>query len=198
MDSGRTTELQILVDRLRAGDEAARQELISRAYPRLYRLAAKMLGESFPRLRKPPYGQTNSDVAQEGALRLERALREVWPDTVLDFLRLAAHRMRCVLLDLAKKPCLPLDQRDIPPEDQGIPWPERPTDSGTSPRSEIQIRLHEESEKLPPKEREVVDLLFYHELTEAEAAALLNVSTKTVQRRWVSARRKLAEGLREP
>ena len=50
MNGDHTTELQGLLDRLLAGDDSARQQLISRAYQKLRRLAAKMLGESFPRL----------------------------------------------------------------------------------------------------------------------------------------------------
>ena len=51
--------------------------------------------------------------------------------------------------------------------------------------------FHEQVRHLPPDEREVVDLLFYQELTQAEAAALLQVTKRTVQRRWQSALLKL-------
>ena len=41
---------------------------------------------------------------------------------------------------------------------------------------------------LPESERQVMDLLWYRGLTHAQAAEALGVTTKTVQRRWASAR----------
>ncbi len=39
------------------------------------------------------------------------------------------------------------------------------------------------------------DLLWYQQLSQAEAAQLLNVSERTVKRRWASARLKLHDAL---
>jgi RNA polymerase sigma-70 factor (ECF subfamily) len=47
--------------------------------------------------------------------------------------------------------------------------------------------FHEAVDGLPEEEREVVGLLFYHGLTKEQAAALLDVSERTVQRRWRAA-----------
>ena len=51
--------------------------------------------------------------------------------------------------------------------------------------------LHQHIDALPDDEREVVGLLFYQGLSQAEAAELLGVSVRTVQRRWHSALCKL-------
>lgn len=48
--------------------------------------------------------------------------------------------------------------------------------------------LHERVGTMPDEQREVFDLLWYDELTHDEAAEVLNVSTKTVSRRWREAR----------
>jgi RNA polymerase sigma factor (sigma-70 family) len=48
---------------------------------------------------------------------------------------------------------------------------------------------------LPTENREVFDLLWYQELSQAEAAALLRVSEQTIKRRWQSARRDLHQAL---
>jgi hypothetical protein len=48
----------------------------------------------------------------------------------------------------------------------------------------------------PMEEREVFDLLWYHALTQAEAAELLQVTDRTVKRRWRSARLRLHRALR--
>jgi RNA polymerase sigma factor (sigma-70 family) len=50
-----------------------------------------------------------------------------------------------------------------------------------------------QAESLPDDEREVFGLVWYQGLTHAEAAAILGVSTKTVQRRWHSACLRLHE-----
>jgi RNA polymerase sigma factor (sigma-70 family) len=41
--------------------------------------------------------------------------------------------------------------------------------------------------QLPVEEREVVSLTYYHGWTQAEVATLLQVTVRTVQRRWQSA-----------
>jgi RNA polymerase sigma factor (sigma-70 family) len=56
--------------------------------------------------------------------------------------------------------------------------------------------FHAEVQKLPEQEREVVELLWYQELSQEEAAELLSVDKSTVKRRWRSARMKLAETLK--
>ena len=49
------------------------------------------------------------------------------------------------------------------------------------------VAFHEEVEKLPVEEREVIGLVFYHGFSQAEIADLFQVSERTVQRRWQSA-----------
>ena len=51
--------------------------------------------------------------------------------------------------------------------------------------------LHDHISDLPEDEREVVGLLFYQGLSQAEAAAVLGVAKRTVQRRWQAALLKL-------
>ncbi len=48
---------------------------------------------------------------------------------------------------------------------------------------------------LPEEVGEVFDLIFYQGLSHAEAAALLGVSTKTVQRRWQEGCQRLHKAL---
>lgn len=54
----------------------------------------------------------------------------------------------------------------------------------------------EQVDKLPDEEREVFGLLWYEGLTQPEAASVLNVSLKTVKRRWQSARLLLHRAMR--
>ena len=81
-----STQIRRCIDRLRAGDATARDELLAHASHRLTRLTRKMLRD-FPRVHR--WEQTD-DVFQNAAVRLCRALGEVQPATVADFFRLAA------------------------------------------------------------------------------------------------------------
>jgi RNA polymerase sigma factor (sigma-70 family) len=47
--------------------------------------------------------------------------------------------------------------------------------------------FHQGVEQLPEDQREVVNLIYYHGWTQVEAAHLLQVSERTVRRRWESA-----------
>jgi RNA polymerase sigma factor (sigma-70 family) len=56
--------------------------------------------------------------------------------------------------------------------------------------------FHERVTALPEPEREVFELLWYHGLTQAEAADVLRIAVPTVKRRWLAARLDLQEALR--
>src|SRR5262245_43347047 len=100
MQADATVQLQALIDRMRQGDRQACRELLERAHGRLRKLAARMLAGSFPGLRA---SHALDSVVDEVWLRLARALEKVEPPTVADFFRLAAFKIRQVLLDLADR-----------------------------------------------------------------------------------------------
>jgi hypothetical protein len=88
--SPHTAQLHGWLDRVQAGDLAARDELLRGVGNRLERLARKML-RRFPGVRR--WVQTD-DVLQSAVLRLLRALQEVRPESMRDFFRLASPRRR--------------------------------------------------------------------------------------------------------
>src|SRR5262245_42102984 len=98
MSADDSIALQALIDRLGQGDAQARRELLERACHRLRRLAARMLNESFPALTRR---HEVDSIVHETWLRLFQALEKAEPRTVADFFRLAAHKIRQVLLDMA-------------------------------------------------------------------------------------------------
>src|SRR3954452_23855668 len=97
MQDDGTLELQHLIDRMRRGDLQARRLLLERACGRLRRLAGRMLHGSFPDLAR--HHEVDS-VVHETWVRLLQALERNEPATVVDFFRLAAHKVRQVLLDM--------------------------------------------------------------------------------------------------
>jgi RNA polymerase sigma factor (sigma-70 family) len=56
--------------------------------------------------------------------------------------------------------------------------------------------FHEKIKELPKDEKEVFECLFYQEMSQEDTARLLEVTPRTVQRRWRSAKLNLAKLLR--
>ena len=118
------------------------------------------------------------------------ALRTIRPQTVRQFFALANRHMRWQLNDLARR----LDERPAAAAlaESGVVAPPDSMASGLSPDAR---RMLEAIEALPEDEREVFDLVGIQGLTHAEAAAVVGVSEKSVQRRLSRARLLLAERL---
>jgi RNA polymerase sigma-70 factor (ECF subfamily) len=198
--SSQTLHIQACLDRIRSGDAAARGELLNCACERLRKLARKML-KGYPNVRR--WEQTD-DVLQNAALRLHRALQQMPVQTSLDFLRLAALNIRRELLDLAKHYYGPRGQgahhatwgpgdSSTTGSDSGLAAPHDPSDDPA--RLAAWGEFHEQIGALPDEARAVFDLIWYQGLSQAEAAELLNVSERTVKRRWQAARLRLHEAL---
>jgi RNA polymerase sigma factor (sigma-70 family) len=187
-NSFRTSQLLRLLDRMRAGDRAAEDELFRYLGGRLERLAHKML-RGFPAVRR---WEGSSDVLQNASVRLLRALKEVHPDSTAKFFGLAAKEIRRELLDLKRHYCGP-EGIGAHHQTGGPDAPARePVDPAPGPDElEEWCELHRQVDGLPEEEREVVDLHFYQGLTKAEAADLLGVDVRTVQRRWNAALQRL-------
>jgi RNA polymerase sigma-70 factor (ECF subfamily) len=193
-----TTEIQLRLDRLRAGDETARDELLTIACARLSRLARKML-RRYPGVRR--WEQTD-DILQNASLRLCRALEGVQPATVRSFINLAAVVIRRELIDLSRHYEGPrgMGRHQVGqagPAASGIPTgPRDPgTDTDDPARLASWTEFHAKVEMLPDEQKEVFDLLWYQGLSQAEAAALLGVTERVVKYRWRSARLQLHQML---
>jgi RNA polymerase sigma-70 factor (ECF subfamily) len=186
-----TLLVQQCLDRLRAGDAAAREQLLATACARLTRLARKMF-HADGRLQQC---EQTDDVFQGAMLRLCRALEDVTPASPREFFRLAALQIRRELIDLARHHFGPAGaaagQTPLRP-----PAALDPSESTLDPGHLAEwAEFHEQIGRLPEEEREVFDLLWYQGLTHAEAAELLQLSTKTIQRRWQSACLRLHQAL---
>jgi RNA polymerase sigma-70 factor (ECF subfamily) len=175
-----------------AGDQAALDALLRYNCDRLTSLTRRMLGD-FRRVRR--WTET-ADVLQNAMMRLVSALRETKPQTAREFLALAALQIRRELLDLARKFYGPqgigtnLDSAGATPSD--APAPADRADLSHEPCSLAQwSELHQQIDLLPDEEREVVGLLFYEGLSQSEAAEVLSISVRSLQRRWHAALCKL-------
>jgi len=190
-----TAQLQHCLERIRAGDLSARDELLRCFGSRLECLAHKML-RRFPNVRR--WAETD-DVLQNALLRLLRSLQKVTPHSSREFLGLAATEIRRELIDLSRHFYGPrglgANHASVSPAsaDPGIEQaPAAQDDPDDLDRWQV---FHEGVEALPVEEREVVSLIFYHGWTQLEVAELLHCSERSVRRHWNSALLKLHERL---
>jgi RNA polymerase sigma-70 factor (ECF subfamily) len=193
-DEQTTIAVQRYLDELAGvtGDAPAEpliRALIERSVDRLRLLCSTMLLRSYPRLAQPPLNLQPDEMLSSVVDRLLTALREVRPPTVRQFFALANRHMRWELNDLARRLDKETPALGIP--EAGIAGPDT-SDSQLSPNA---LRILEAIESLPDEEREAFDLVRIQGFTQVEAAELLGVSAKTVQRRLNRGRLLLADKL---
>jgi RNA polymerase sigma factor (sigma-70 family) len=194
MQEDESALFQGLLDRLRQGDREARRLLLERACERLRRLAGRMLHGSFPELARR---HEVDSVVHETWVRLLQALDKTEPPTVVDFFRLAAHKFRQVLLDMAQgerrraqREVLGLSGVD----DEGAARPGAGTTYDPA-RLALWTEFHEKVATLNALERAVFEMHYYFELPQVEIARVLELHPRKVSYLWVAATENLGEGL---
>jgi RNA polymerase sigma factor (sigma-70 family) len=148
-----------------------------------------MLYRSYPRLSQPPLNLHPDEMLGAVVERLIKAMRSVRPRTVREFFALANQHIRWELTDLA----LRLDEQPAVVElNEGlVPAPP----SSASHLTQDGRRMLEAIDGLPEDEREAFSLVRIQGLTQIEAAEVMGVSPKTVQRRLNRGLLMLAERL---
>ena len=193
-------EIFDVVERLRGGDVTARDSLLQLAEHRLMKLTRKMK-RGYERLNR--WEQTE-DVLQNALLRLHQSLADVQINDVAHFFRLAATQIRRELIDLSRHyhganglgrnhqtlhrdPDANMHQHALDPAEV----------SRDPHRLQAWEEFHGAIEHLPAKEREVIDYLWYHGLSHADVAQLMEVSERQVRRLWRSAKLLLHDRLHD-
>jgi RNA polymerase sigma-70 factor (ECF subfamily) len=153
------------------------RELIDSSVKRLHLLCQSLLSRHYPRLTRPPLNLQAEEMLSAVVDRLLKAMREVRPTTVRQFFGLANQHMRWELNDLARRldghgPTFELREELV-----------HTTESSGSQLTQNAARMLAAIEALPEEEREVFDLVRIQGMAHAEAAGVLGVSAKTVQRR---------------
>jgi RNA polymerase sigma factor (sigma-70 family) len=196
MSDDTDADLRVLIEQLRLGDESARRKLLDRVYHRLRRIAAAVFQRDFPRL------QQNHDldsVVDESWARLLRALEATPPATVEDFYRMLFHKVRQVLLDMARGQRRHDDRREHGALDgagsgSSAPFPVWDTTHEPS-RLAVWTEFHNAVECLPEVQRKVFDFHYFAEFSQADIARLLDMPPKQVSRLWLAATGQLAQWL---
>jgi RNA polymerase sigma factor (sigma-70 family) len=197
--SDSTSDTTFLLGKMDLINQHARNDLITHACRKLHHLTSRML-KSFPGVRR--WEQTD-DVLNSSLIRLNKALSSEVPQTSHHFWHLATVMIRRELIDMARHYQGPqgyganhhTDGAGKAADDTGGPLHAQQVDADEPVSMEQWQLYHEESAKLPDKERAVHDLIYYQGRSQAEAATILNVSLRTVKRRWQSARISLSKSL---
>jgi RNA polymerase sigma factor (sigma-70 family) len=193
MSDDSNSVLQALLDRMNQGDRAARHEVLERACGRLRRLAGTMLAGSFPAVA---VHHDLDSVVHETWLRLLQALEQTELPTVADFFRLAAHKVRQVLLDMVDRHRRRAARERLGLADsEGGPVVLLGGQSHDPGRLALWSEFHAQVAQLPDDECAVFELHYYLELSQAEIARLLGLQPRKVSYLWVAATDKLAEWL---
>jgi RNA polymerase sigma factor (TIGR02999 family) len=170
--------------RLKAGDSGALDALMPLLYDELRDAARRQL-----RLEGRPHTLSPTALVHEVYLKLQQQ-RRISADHRGDFIGVASQVMRRILVDYARtrkrlkrgagQPTVPIDEVDVEAE---AFLTEREADEVLA-LDEALARLNQ----MDPRASRVVECRFYGGLTLDETAAALDVSSKTVQRTWDTAR----------
>jgi RNA polymerase sigma factor (sigma-70 family) len=180
-----TIEVQRCLDELAADGGARAEEIVrtilSRSVERLHRLCASLLYRRYPRLTWGPLNLKPDEMLSAVVERLIKAMREARPRTVREFFSLANQHLRWELNDVARR----LDAGGWAIElDSRQPAATFSTHGTTrEDQSALLRRILQAIESLPEDERETFNLVRIQGMAQVEAAEVLGVSTKTVQRR---------------
>jgi RNA polymerase sigma-70 factor (ECF subfamily) len=140
-------------------------------------LCANLLYRQYRRLTLPPLNLQTEEMLGAVVERLLKAMRSTRPENVRQFFALVNQHMRWELNDLARR--LDEQPRVVEVNEGMVPAPS----SSDSVLTSTGRRMLGVIDNLPEEEREVFGLVRIQGLTQGEAADVLGVSAKTVQRR---------------
>jgi RNA polymerase sigma factor (sigma-70 family) len=178
-----TAAVQRYLDAL-AGDQPAEplvRALLDRSVQRLQLLCGNLLYRQYRRLTQPPLNLQSDELLSAVVERLLKAMRSQRPLTVRRFFGLVNQHMRWELNDLARR----LDQQPVALQiDEGaVPAAASTASLSLSQLTPRHRRVLDAIDRLPEDEREVFSLVRVQGLSHVEAAEVVGVSTKTIQRR---------------
>ena len=167
---------EALVAKIASGNRLAMQVLFARHHARIYRFVLRLLGSEA--LAEDVTSEVFLDVWRQAHRFEARSAVTTW------LLAIARHK---ALAELRRRP--------EPPSDAGSMDASDPADN---PEATFAIKHRGEIlrnclTRLSPRHREIIDLVYYHEKSVQEAAAILGVPGNTVKTRMFHARKKLSE-----
>ena len=185
-------ELQLLLSQWSTRSPELKRRILERSLGRMRALAQKMLNESFPGLARL---HDVDSVINESWMRLAQALERCDVPTVQDYYRLVAFKLRHVLLDMVRK----RKHQLMPHMERSDGGPPEAVDLSDRTYDPVQLHawteFHERVAQLDEVERQVFEMHYYLELTQAQVATLLNIPPRQVSRHWIKATERLTKGI---
>ncbi len=168
-----------ILERVNQGDGSAAAELLPLVYDELRRLAAHKMS------LQPP-GQTLQATAlvHEAYLRLVGGEERRW-ESRRHFFNAAAEAMRHILIDRARRRMRARHGQNA----EKVPWDE--VEIVAPVKEEVLLQLNDALDQIgrqSAEQAEIVKLRFFAGLSEPEIAELLELSERSVQRQWSSAK----------
>jgi RNA polymerase sigma factor (TIGR02999 family) len=167
-------EVTRILHSIGAGEAKAAEELLPLVYDELRKLAAHKMANEVAQTLQP------TALVHEVWLRLSRQADARWQNRE-HFYAVAAEVMRRILVDRARRRQARKHGGDLERVDLDAVELPGPGDDA------VVLQVHDALERLAaedPQKAEVVKLRFFVGLENAEVAAILGVSEKTVQRHW--------------
>lgn len=182
-------------ERIKSEESHLPEQIITGSTQRLKILTMRMLGR-LPNGERDAYAE---ELLQQSATRLRQALEKATVPSTLQLFVIAAGQIRAELLTIARN----FSEQLAASATAGGTMiasakPEANTEacgrnhSTAKPEKlEIWTNFHSSIERLPEQERQTFDLIWYHDLTQREAAKLMENSELQLRRHWISARLRL-------
>ncbi len=180
-------EVTLILGRFKHGDQDALAELIPVVYKELRRLAGHYL-----RNERPGHTLQPTALVHEVYLRLQKQHRADWQNRA-QFMAVSAQLMRRILVDYARQRGAAKRGPSVRPDPEGFT-----RGRATGGLSEVLavdqalVRLS----LLDPQQSQVVEMRYFGGLTVEEIAEVLEVSPRTVNRDWATAKAWLHAELR--
>ena len=178
--AARATSDEMLLERIADGDRTAMHILYSRHNVRVYRFVLRMMRDTTS--AEDLVSQVFLDVWRTAGQFEGRSQVSTWLLSIARFKALTALRQR---------KHEDIDQDDVMEIADPSDTPEASLD-----RSRTSAILRACVAKLSPAHREIVNLVYYHEKSVEEVAALIGIPASTVKTRMFYARKQLAELLK--
>jgi RNA polymerase sigma-70 factor (ECF subfamily) len=174
-----TGEITQILGRVAEGDPQAYDELLPKVYAELHHLAAHYLG-----LERADHSLQPTELVNEAFLRLSGQTEVEWKSRA-HFFAIAAQAMRRVLVDHARARQRLKRGGGV----RNVPLDDSVNVAGAPP---IDVLALEEAltklEEMDPRKVQVIELLYFGGLTVQQAADVLGVTPRTVERDWRYAR----------
>ena len=176
-----TTSDEVLIARIAGGDRLAMQVLFARHHVRVYRFVLRLVRNEAT--AEDLISEVFLDIWRQAGKFEGRAAVSTWMLSIARFKALSTLRKR-------------------PEEELDAETAERIEDHADDPETTLAKKdkgaaLRQCLSALSAEHREIIDLVYYHEKSVEEAAAIVGIPEATVKTRMFYARKKLSELLKE-